>query len=357
MSENSSPTPPPPPSPAGAQAYTAPLNAPTEPPAPAEYAPHAPAGAQETVASRNVVATVALAVAALGFLFAVIPGAFILGWILLPIAFVLAIVSLCLKGKKKTLGIVALILSIVGTIVGVIVFFVTAANAFTEAFDDDVVAAPTQEAAANDEPDPASTASAQEDPAPAAAEELAVVETAFGRQDYDQTSWWYVAVLENPNADHVFPSSPLTIEAIGSDGTILDSATSYTTILAGRIAVAGTFFDVGQAEIASLEVRGPGATAAISSPAAETGAFTLESLSAVNDGYSTSVSGTISGTFETEQELITVVVIARNPDGAVLGAEQTYVDRLPAGGGKVQFEVTFLNPLPEGTKYEAYATF
>ncbi|SEB36064.1 MULTISPECIES: DUF2510 domain-containing protein [Microbacterium] len=84
----------------------------------------------------NVLALVSAIVAAVGFIFACIPGALILGWILLPIAFVLSIVSLFLKGDKKWLGIVGLILSIVGTIVGVMVFIGVVATSVDDAFGD-----------------------------------------------------------------------------------------------------------------------------------------------------------------------------------------------------------------------------
>ncbi|MFJ4223717.1 hypothetical protein [Microbacterium sp. NPDC089695] len=82
----------------------------------------------------NVLALVSLIVAVIGFIFACVPGALIIGWILLPIAFVLSIVSLFLKGDKKWLGIIALVLSIVGTIVGVMVFIGVIARSVDEAF-------------------------------------------------------------------------------------------------------------------------------------------------------------------------------------------------------------------------------
>ena len=82
----------------------------------------------------NVVGLVALIAAALGFIFACIPGALIIGWILLPIAFVLALVSVFLKGKAKWMGITALIVSIVGTIVGVSVFVAVVATSVDDAF-------------------------------------------------------------------------------------------------------------------------------------------------------------------------------------------------------------------------------
>ncbi|MGA0567254.1 DUF4352 domain-containing protein [Rathayibacter sp. KR2-224] len=77
----------------------------------------------------NVLGIVALCVAVIGFIFACIPGALIVGWVALPIAFVLSIVALFLKGKGKALALTGLIISIVGTIVGFVVFFAVVAGA------------------------------------------------------------------------------------------------------------------------------------------------------------------------------------------------------------------------------------
>lgn len=85
---------------------------------------------------RNTIGLIALIVAAVGFVFACIPGALIIGWILLPIAFILSILSLFQKGKGKGVGIAALIVSIVGTIVGAIVFFAVVVASVNEAFED-----------------------------------------------------------------------------------------------------------------------------------------------------------------------------------------------------------------------------
>lgn len=82
----------------------------------------------------NVLALVAMIVAVVGFLFACIPGALIVGWVLLPIAFVLSIVSLFLKGDKKWMGVVGLIVAVIGTIVGFVVFFAVVATSFNDAF-------------------------------------------------------------------------------------------------------------------------------------------------------------------------------------------------------------------------------
>lgn len=93
--------------------------------------PHQP---EKPNKQRNILGLVALITAVIGFIFACIPGALIVGWILLPIAFVLALVSLFLKDKSKWMGITALILSIVGTIVGVVVFLTVVTASVDEAF-------------------------------------------------------------------------------------------------------------------------------------------------------------------------------------------------------------------------------
>lgn len=85
----------------------------------------------------NAVGLIALVIAALGFIFACVPGALIIGWVLLPIAFVLSLVSLFLQGKSKWMGITALVLSVVGTLVGVLVFIFLVGSAFDDAFSGD----------------------------------------------------------------------------------------------------------------------------------------------------------------------------------------------------------------------------
>ena len=119
----------------------------------------------------NVLGLIALITAALGFIFACIPGALIVGWILLPIAFVLALVSLFLKGKPKGMGIIALIVSIVGTIVGFVVFFSVLATSVDNAIGsgDTKVVQPSSGAGATGaaaEEKPAANAGTRENPHP-----------------------------------------------------------------------------------------------------------------------------------------------------------------------------------------------
>ena len=82
---------------------------------------------------RNTVGIVALVMAVIGFIFACIPGALIVGWILLPISFIVGLVGLFRKGEAVWPAITAVIVSVVGTIVGVFVFLVVVGNAVDEA--------------------------------------------------------------------------------------------------------------------------------------------------------------------------------------------------------------------------------
>lgn len=123
---------------------------------------------------RNVLGIIALITAILGAIFACVPGALILGWILLPIAFVLSLVSLFLKDKRRGTGVAGLIVSVLGTIVGVIVFFAVVADAFDEAFSDETVGSqPAQQQEDGAEQDDAGEEQGQEeaDAAPASEQE------------------------------------------------------------------------------------------------------------------------------------------------------------------------------------------
>ena len=99
----------------------------------------------------NVLGLIALITACLGFIFACVPGALIIGWVLLPIAFILALVSLFLRDKAKWMGITALIVSIVGTIVGFAVFSAVVTSSFEKSFGsgETKVVAPSEAAVAN----------------------------------------------------------------------------------------------------------------------------------------------------------------------------------------------------------------
>lgn len=89
-------------------------------------APGGPAGGPGTEPRKvNVLGIVALALAVVGFILACIPFVQVVAWIVLPIAFVLSLVALFLEGRKWP-AITGLVVSVLGGIVGALVFaFVT----------------------------------------------------------------------------------------------------------------------------------------------------------------------------------------------------------------------------------------
>lgn len=67
-----------------------------------------------------------------------------MGWLLLPVAFILSLVTFFLKDQGKALAIAAPIISIVGTIVGVIAMLLVVSDAFSSAGGGTATVAPSQ---------------------------------------------------------------------------------------------------------------------------------------------------------------------------------------------------------------------
>lgn len=84
---------------------------------------------------KPILSIIALITAIVGFVFGILPGFLIVGWVLLPIAFILSIVALAVS-RKKTLSIIALILTVLGIVASALVFFFFVGNAFEEAFEE-----------------------------------------------------------------------------------------------------------------------------------------------------------------------------------------------------------------------------
>lgn len=332
---------------------TYPPSAPEGPFAPAPPHPVVPTAAP-SARPGLVLPIVAAALAVVGLIMALIPFVAVAAPVPLVAAIVLGIIALIRKSHGMGWSIGAIVVGGIGMIVAVVMIFISLGIFAFSAGEQTAIAG--DESAVEESP-------AEEQPVETPVEEpvvdepdvqeLAVVETAFGRDD----DWWnYVVILENPNADYIFSSARITVEALSEDGTILDSSDNYTTILSGELALSGTFFDVGQGQIASIEVRGPEVTSAVYAAAGETGKFSVSDIAPATDEYSTDVTGTVTSDFSEEQELVNVTVVARDPAGTILDADRTYIDRLPVDG-KTQFSVNFFDPLPADTTYEAYVTF
>jgi hypothetical protein len=82
----------------------------------------------------NVVGIIALVVAIAGFVFACIPDVMGIAWILLPVAFVLSLVGLFARGAKWP-AVTGLVISIVATVVGIVVFVNALVGSFGDVWD------------------------------------------------------------------------------------------------------------------------------------------------------------------------------------------------------------------------------
>lgn len=77
---------------------------------------------------KNVLGLVALGLGVLGFILGCIPAGALLGWLLLFAAFVTGIIGLFQKNKEKVTSIIAIALSVIGSVISGIVLFFLALN-------------------------------------------------------------------------------------------------------------------------------------------------------------------------------------------------------------------------------------
>lgn len=267
---------------------------------------------------------------------------------------IVALVGALRKGRPgKGMAISAVVVAVVSFVI-VIVTQIAYTKVIDDVVDDlnDSVAELEQETGASTDGADAGDAADEEPAADAAgAQDVAVLDVAFGQNEYDPTTWWYVVVVDNPNPEHVFPFADFTMEAVGADGTILDSAPDYVNLLPGQAALSGVFLSVGDAPVDHVDVTGPTASDAVHE--ADLGSFSVADVAGTTDEWSTTVGGTLTSAFQEDQELVEVTVVATAPDGTILGGQMTFVDRLPAGG-QARFEALFTSPLPADTTYTAF---
>ena len=204
----------------------------TVPPFPGAQPPPAPPAAPRK--DRNPLAIVALVLSIVGFIFAVMEGAYLLGWILLPLAFILSLAALFKKGGR--MAIAALVITIVGTVAGAIAFTSSVARIADEAFNGTapsvVPAAPASGAA---------SAPAQENAAPAIAqagtrENPHPLGTTVSNDDWSVTvNSWTPAATKAVLAENQFNEKP----AAGQEYALVN----YTVTRLGEEA-ASPMFDV-----------------------------------------------------------------------------------------------------------------
>lgn len=112
--------------------------------APTGYPPAYGATATAAPSGPSILGLVGLGLAALGTILSCIPVIFWLGWLLLGVGFIVSLISLFLKGKKWP-GISGLILSVIGAIIAVVMFFVIVFATVSEAVRDLPTAPPSSD--------------------------------------------------------------------------------------------------------------------------------------------------------------------------------------------------------------------
>ncbi|WP_394554576.1 hypothetical protein ACDF64_07730 [Agromyces sp. MMS24-JH15] len=240
------------------------------------------------------------------------------------------------------MAIIATVLNVVAGILTIVMAIVYTA-AFVTAVDESTKESTVAESPAAEAEEPAAAPAAE-------VQELAVGETAFGIDA--ETGWgWFAVEIENPNPDHIF-NDGFTVEAYDAAGVLVDSDSSYITVMSGRTMIVGNFMQLGTAAIDHIEVRGPMAAGATSSPAGETGSMTVGNITTAMEYDWMTVTGQVTSTFAEDQEMVRIDLVARNENGVIIGVDFTYLDRLPAGG-TAQFEVGYWK-VPAGSVIEAY---
>ena len=83
----------------------------------------------------NVVGIIALVVAIVGLVFMFIPAVSGVAWILVPVAFVLSLIGLFLRGAKWA-AVTGLVVSIIAAIVGIVMFVILLIGSLGNVFDE-----------------------------------------------------------------------------------------------------------------------------------------------------------------------------------------------------------------------------
>lgn len=135
---------------------------------PQPYPPHPYAQAPAPM-KKNTLGLIAMILAIVGFVFACVPGVLIIGWILLPVSFILGLVAVFRKGETKWQAVTAIVVAVVGSIVGALVFVVVVADAVDEAVSQASEVESTVAGAAGDDESAADSAPAADSASGAAA--------------------------------------------------------------------------------------------------------------------------------------------------------------------------------------------
>lgn len=301
--------------------------------------PQSPAGTPARPQSSGSLAIAAFVFGVLAVITSFVGLAAFTSWIFGLPAFIMGIVALVKRTTKRGLAVLAIVFSVIAFFISIVVFSLS----FTALVDDAI-----------DEVDGEPAAQL---PIPGDGEEgglvgLTVTETAL----IDEGDFWtYFATVENTDDSATAPYASFTVEAYDAEGVLLDSSTSSASLIPGAtVALTGAFFDVGNTEIASLEILME--DYGLSEPNSATGALEPAEPHVDHSEYETVVSGNVSSTFDEDREYVTVIAVARDADGTVVAVNQDMIERVPAGAA-ARYEVTLWDlVVDDAMTFEVYAT-
>jgi hypothetical protein len=223
--------------------------------------PPLPAGPQPPAKQKNTLGRIALIVSIIGFVFACVPGALIVGWVLLPVAFILGIVGLFLSGKAKGTSIAAIIVSVVGIVVGVSVFAVVVTDAFDDALSESDMSASSP--AASDEGSDGNQVGSRENPlpigetvrsqdwevvlgAPREATAEIAAENQFNNAPEAGKEYWIVPITATYTGDDTGNTAfDIAVKFVGSDNRTYDG---YCGVIPDPFGDVGELYNGGVAE-------------------------------------------------------------------------------------------------------------
>lgn len=320
--------------------------------------PGAPAPPPRDQRPKGVAAT-GLVLAIIGVVLALVPATAGFAVVVMLVAFVVSIVALASanRGGKGMAG-TALALSVLGGLVALVVAVLQAFGAFAPRGGYDASES-YGEYEQYEEPVDRGVAAPGTDGIPAdgavlaAPVPLTVAETAFGPET-SGLGTWFVVILDNPNADHVFTDAEIRVRALDAAGAEITTASDYVTALQGRSAVVLRGVATGARTVTTVEVTVPAAAAATVSPADETGSFTVTDVQQFTDSGGTEVTGSVVGRFAGDQWYARTAVVARDAGGRIVDGQVAYLDRVPADGTPSAFVAWFTPPLAGEVTLETY---
>ena len=161
----------------------------------------------------------------------------------------------------------------------------------------------------------------------------------------------YGVIVQNPS-DDIATRVSLNVAFYNDAGVVVKADNpTIDVILPGQTAAYGESMQVAGAtrmEVQALVGSWETATAT-------TGAFTASGVSTtVRDYLGLQTNATLSSTFAKDLKSVVAVAIYRDPGGAIVGGDRTFVDFVPAGG-QAAVEITSLSDVPAPAGTEVYA--